>query len=109
MSWSHRYKLVGKPIITDDKPGHQIEKVLAEIQEKAITLIEAKNNPASGGTAAVNIKISTSKNKVTISATLEKAEVDNFEPGDVLPKGTEQYQVLAWDGNAWAADWVRAT
>ena len=104
MSWTHKYKLTGKPVITKDKPGEQIAKVLAEIQEKAITYIEAKNNPASGGTPAVNIKISTSKNKVTISAT-----VDNFEPGDVLPNGTEQYQVLAWDGNAWAADWVRAT
>lgn len=104
MSWAHKYRLIGKPVITGDKPGHQIEKVLAEIQEKAITYIEAQNNPASGGTPAVNIKISTSKNKVTISAT-----VDNFEPGDVLPNGTEQYQVLAWDGNAWAADWVRAT
>lgn len=101
MTWAHRYKLVGKPIITVDKPGHQIEKVLAEIQEKAITHIEAQNN---GGTPAVNIKISTSKNKVTISAT-----VDNFEPGDVLPYRAEQYQVLAWNGNAWAADWVRAT
>ena len=100
MSWSHRYKLVGKPIITVDKPGHQIEKVLAEIQEKAITHIEAQN---SGGTPAVNIKISTSKNKVTISAT-----VDNFEPGDVLPYGAEQYQVLAWDGEKWVADFVRA-
>lgn len=103
MSWAHRYKLVGKPVITKDKPGEQIAKVLAEIQEKAITCIEAQNNPASGGTAAVNIKISTSKNKVTISAT-----VDNFEPGDVLPKGTEQYQVLAWDGEKWVADFVRA-
>ena len=103
MSWAHRYKLVGKPVITKDKPGEQIAKVLAEIQEKAITYIEAKNNPASGGTPAVNIKISTSKNKVTISAT-----VDNFEPGDVLPKGTEQYQVLAWDGEKWVADFVRA-
>ncbi|MFA7463205.1 MAG: hypothetical protein WCY59_08700, partial [Anaerovoracaceae bacterium] len=98
------YKLVGKPVITKDKPGEQIAKVLAEIQEKAITYIEAQNNPASGGTPAVNIKISTSKNKVTISAT-----VDNFEPGDVLPNGTEQYQVLAWDGAKWVADFVRAT
>jgi len=104
MSWAHKYRLIGKPIITGDKPGHQIEKVLAEIQEKAITYIEAQNSPASGGTAAVNLKISTSKNKVTISAT-----VDIPEAGDVLPDGTAQYQVLAWDGNAWAADWVRAT
>ena len=86
MTWAHRYKLVGKPTITGDKPGHQIEKVLAEIQEKAITHIEAQN---SGGTPAVNIKISTSKNKVTISAT-----VDNFEPGDVLPKPTTENYIL---------------
>ncbi len=103
MSWAHKYRLIGKPIITGDKPGHQIEKVLAEIQEKAITLIEAQNHTASGGAAQVNIKLARSKNKITISAT-----VDNFEPGDVLPNGTEQYQVLAWDGEKWVADFVRA-
>lgn len=104
MSWSHRYKLVGKPIITVDKPGHQIEKVLAEIQEKAITLIEADNKAASGGAANVNIKLRRIKNDVTISATVDMPEL-----GNVLPDGTEQYQVLVWDGNAWAPDWVRAT
>lgn len=104
MSWAHKYKLVGKPVITEDKPGEQIEKVLSEIQSKAITLIEAHNNTAHDGAAQVNIKLGRAGNKVTISAT-----VDIPEPGDVLPNGAEQYQVLAWDGNAWAADWVRAT
>ena len=89
MTWAHRYKLVGKPTITGDKPGHQIEKVLAEIKEKAVTLIEAQNNTASDGAAQVDIKLARSGNKVTISAT-----VDNFEPGDVLPKPTTENYIL---------------
>lgn len=104
MSWTNKYKLTGKPVITADKPGTQIEKVLAEIQEKAVTLIEARNNTASDGAAQVDIKLARSGNKVTISAT-----VDMPEAGDVLPDGTEQYQVLSWTGTEWIADWVRAT
>jgi hypothetical protein len=104
MTWANKYKLIGKPIITGDKPGHQIEKVLAEIQKKAVTLIEAQNNTASDGAAQVDIKLARSGNKVTMSAT-----VDMPDPGDVLPDGTELYQVLAWDGAKWIADFVRAT
>ena len=29
--------------------------------------------------------------------------------GSTIPDGTAQYQVLAWDGSEWIADWVRAT
>lgn len=104
MSWIHKFRVIGKPTITGDKPGSQLEKVLAEIQSKAITLIEADNKAVSGGAANVNIKLRRIKNDVTISA-----EVDMPELGNVLPDGTEQHQVLVWDGNAWAPDWVRAT
>lgn len=105
MSWMHRFRVSpGKPTITGDKPGSQLEKVLAEIQEKAITLIEADNKAVSDGAANVNIKLRRIKNDVTISA-----EVDMPELGNVLSDGTEPYQVLVWDGAKWVADFVRAT
>lgn len=106
MTWANKYKLIGKPIITGDKPGHQIEKVLAEIQEKAITKIEGSSNPevdGSGERHVVNIKVTGAANKPTISGEVF------LNPGDVLPAGSEQYQVLSWDGVKWIADFVRAT
>ena len=53
--WQHVYNLIGKPIITEDKPGAQIEKVLDEIQEKAIFEIEGDEGEA--GNTPVRIAV----------------------------------------------------
>lgn len=53
--WQHVYNLIGKPIITKDKPGAQIEKVLDEIQEKAIVEIEGDEGEA--GNTPVRIAV----------------------------------------------------
>lgn len=103
MSWTNKFRVIGKPIITEEKPGGQLEKVLAEIQNKAITKIEADNSASGSGNteSSVRITIQRTGNSVTI-----KAEADT---GDILPDGTSQYQVLAWDGAKWIADFIRAT
>lgn len=106
MTWANKYRIVGQPIITKDKPGALIEKVLAEIQDKAITKIEGSSDhdgDGSGELHVVNIKVTGGLNTATI-----RGEV-YLKPGDVLPKGSEQYQVLSWDGSKWIADFVRAT
>ena len=106
MGWANKYRMVGQPIITKDKPGAALEKVLDEIQDKAITKIEGSSDSEGYGTGerhVVNIKVTGSANTATI-----RGEVF-LTPGDVLPKGSEQYQVLSWDGSKWIADFVRAT
>lgn len=105
MSWIHKFRVIGKPTITGDKPGSQLEKVLAEIQSKAITLIEADNKAASGGAANVNIKLRRIKNDVTISATVDMPELGNVLPGGggLTVAGTpELFKVCALTG--WTLD-----
>jgi len=106
MGWAHRFKMVGNPTITKDKPGASLEKVIAEIQDKAITRIEGSSDNESTGSGErhiVNIKVREGKNIATLHGEVF------LTPGDVLPKGSEQYQVLSWDGSKWVADFVRAT
>lgn len=53
--WQHVYNLIGKPIITKDRPGSAIEKVLDEIQEKAIVDIEGNGGEDGNTPVTVNV------------------------------------------------------
>lgn len=107
MSWSRKYKVRGNPTITGNKPGAEIEAVLEEIQDKAITEAEG-SVPAEQVGVPHNLEIIVSRraNKIEIGG---RVFIEIPSPSAILPEGAEQYMVLQWNGSEWVADWVRAT
>lgn len=104
--WQHVYNLIGKPIITEDKPGAQIEKVLDEIQEKAIVEIEGDEGEA-GNTPVRIAVIKDAPNCVKLSGSVN-LPASAWQGSDVLPQGNELHDVLSWNGTEWVPDSVRA-
>lgn len=104
MSWSRKYKVRGNPTITGNRPGAEIEAVLEEIQDKAITEAEG-SAPAEqvGVPHDLEIIVSRRANKIEIGGRVF------IEIPAILPEVAEQYMVLQWNGSEWVADWVRAT
>ena len=104
MSWSRKYKVRGNPTITGNRPGAEIEAVLEEIQDKAITEAEG-SAPAEqvGVPHDLEIIVSRRANKIEIGGRVF------IKIPAILPEVAEQYMVLQWNGSEWVADWVRAT
>lgn len=100
MSWKHTYNLRGKPVISKDKPGEQIEKVLDEIQAKAITAILGTDSYEEGNESPVAIIITRTGGTVTIRGYVSIPGAD-----DILPNDATIGQSLIWDGNKWIAGW----
>lgn len=85
-----RTRLAGTPIISIDKPGAAIAEALGEIQERAVAAVVPETS---------NVTAKISGNTLYLRVTESPPE---------LPASATQYQVLAWNGSAWVADWVRA-
>jgi hypothetical protein len=119
MSWKHRCRMVGQPIITEDRPGKNISDCIQEIQDKAVTVVEGSGSASGGGEVQeVEIAVVRNGNTVTISGLVdigERGEGPKGDKGDKGDRGETWYPpdgelnwLMTWNGSAWVAGVMKA-
>lgn len=104
--WKYTYRrgqIPAKAILHEHTPGQILSDVVTELQEKAITEVDV--------TVGGGLKSSVVMLDGMVSIDLSLDETSPASGGDgagVLPDGTEEHQVLTWNGSEWVAGWVRA-
>lgn len=94
-NWAHVYDLKGKPVISTDKPGSLIEKVLDEIQARALIAIQGSNS--GGGTTPVRITVErVDENTVKLSASVDIPTTDPQNVAIEIENNLSPYVILSY-------------